>query len=43
VETRGLRAAAESLLPRYEIVLPADLRQRLANAPALGPIMKRVR
>jgi hypothetical protein len=43
VETRGQRAAAESLLPRYRIVLPTDLREQLAGAPALAPILKRAR
>jgi hypothetical protein len=43
VETRGQRAAAESLLPRYQIVLPAEVRQEVAGAPALAPILKRAR
>jgi hypothetical protein len=43
VETRGQLAAAESLLSRYEIVLPPELRQEVAGAPALAPILKRAR
>ena len=43
VETRGQRAAAETLLPTYEIVLPPDLRAQLANTPGLAPILRRVR
>jgi len=43
VETRGQRAAAESLLPRYQIALPAGVRDQLASAPALAPILKRTR
>jgi peptidyl-prolyl cis-trans isomerase C len=42
-ETRGLRAAALSLLPRYEISLPPELRQTLAGAPALVPFLERAR
>ncbi|HET6150348.1 MAG TPA: peptidylprolyl isomerase [Polyangia bacterium] len=43
VETRGQRAAAESLLPRYQIVLPADVREQISGAPALAPILGRTR
>ena len=43
VEMRGQRAAAESLLPRYEVALPADLRRQLASMPAATALMKRVR
>jgi peptidyl-prolyl cis-trans isomerase C len=43
VETRGQRAAAETLLPTYEVVLPPDLRGQLASTPGLAPILKRVR
>jgi peptidyl-prolyl cis-trans isomerase C len=42
-ETRGLRAAALSLLPRYQIALPPELRQALAAAPALAPFLARAR
>ena len=42
-ETRGLRAAALSLLPRYQISLPPELRQTLAAAPALAPFLARAR
>jgi hypothetical protein len=41
VETRGQRAAAATLLPRYEVVLPDDLRRELAAAPALAPYLAR--
>jgi hypothetical protein len=41
VETRGQRAAAATLLPRYEVVLPDDLRQKVAAAPALAPYLAR--
>jgi hypothetical protein len=43
VETRGQRAAAETLLPTYEIVLPPDLRGQVASTPGLAPILRRVR
>ena len=43
VENRGRRAAAETLLPTYEIVLPPDLRAQLASTPGLAPILRRVR
>lgn len=43
VETRGLRAAAESVLPRYDVVLPSELRSQLAALPALAPLLKRAR
>jgi hypothetical protein len=42
-ETRGLRAAALTLLPRYEISLPAELRSQLHAAPALRPFLERAR
>jgi hypothetical protein len=42
-ETRGVRAAALSLLPRYEIAMPAELRQTLAAAPAAAPFLERAR
>jgi len=42
-ETRGLRGAAMSLLPRYQISLPPELRQTLAAAPALAPFLARAR
>jgi hypothetical protein len=42
-ETRGLRAAALTLLPRYEISLPPEMRQTLAAAPALAPFLERAR
>ena len=42
-ETRGLRAAALTVLPRYEISLPPEMRQTLATAPALAPFLERVR
>jgi hypothetical protein len=43
IENRGRRAAAETLLPTYEIVLPPDLRAQLASTPGLAPILRRVR
>jgi peptidyl-prolyl cis-trans isomerase C len=42
-ETRGLRAAALTLLPRYRISLPQDLRRTLEGAPALAPFLERAR
>ena len=42
-ETRGLRGAALTLLPRYEISLPPEMRQTLAAAPALAPFLERAR
>jgi hypothetical protein len=42
VETRGQRAAAATLLPRYQILLPDELRQKVAAAPALAPYLARV-
>jgi peptidyl-prolyl cis-trans isomerase C len=42
VEVRGQRGAAATLLPRYEIVLPDELRQQVAAAPALAPSQARV-
>ena len=42
-ETRGLRAAALSVLPRYQLSLPPELRQTLAGAPALAPFLERAR
>jgi hypothetical protein len=41
VETRGLRAAGETLLPRYRIELPRDLRRELAGEPGLAPYLRR--
>jgi hypothetical protein len=41
VETRGQRAAAATLLPRYELVLPDDLRRQIEAAPALAPYLAR--
>jgi hypothetical protein len=43
VETRGQRAAAEVLLPRYQLSLPAEVRRELAGAPALAPYLARAR
>jgi hypothetical protein len=43
VENRGLRAAAESLLPRYEVVLPPGLQPPLPELPALAPLLRRAR
>jgi hypothetical protein len=43
VETRGLRAAAESLLPRYEIVVPPDLVRQTGASPALAPFLGKKR
>jgi peptidyl-prolyl cis-trans isomerase C len=42
-ETRGLRAAAESLLPRYRIELDAAAREALAGAPTPSPLLGRVK
>jgi peptidyl-prolyl cis-trans isomerase C len=42
-ETRGTRAAAESLLPRYRIELDAAARAALAGAPVPGPLLGRVK
>jgi hypothetical protein len=41
VATRGQRAAAATLLGRYDIVLPDDLRNEVAAAPALAPYLAR--
>jgi peptidyl-prolyl cis-trans isomerase C len=38
-ETRGTRAAAESLLPRYRIELEPGARQALGDAPVLAPLL----
>jgi hypothetical protein len=43
VETRGQRAAAEALLPRYDVELPPDLRRQLEGAPALAPYLAKAR
>jgi hypothetical protein len=43
VETRGLRAAAESLLPDYQIVMSDELQNRLKDQPALAPFLRRTR
>ncbi|MBC8133582.1 MAG: peptidyl-prolyl cis-trans isomerase [Deltaproteobacteria bacterium] len=43
VETRGLRGAAEKLLPEYEIVLPDDIRRQVEGEPALAPVLRRAR
>ena len=43
VETRGLRAAAASVLPRYDVVLPSELRSQLVALPALAPLLGRPR
>ncbi len=42
-ETRGVRAAAESLLPRYRIELDRSVRATLDGAPALAPFLGRAR
>jgi peptidyl-prolyl cis-trans isomerase C len=42
VENRGQRAAAESLLPRYQITLAPEVRALVQDAPALAPFMQRV-
>jgi hypothetical protein len=39
-ETRGTRAAAESLLPRYRVELEPAARQALGDAPVLAPLLK---
>lgn len=41
VETRGERAAAAALAPRYQVVLPPELRRALDGAPALAPYLAR--
>jgi hypothetical protein len=40
VETRGLRAAAESLSPRYEVRLDPALPAALGQSPALAPLLR---
>jgi hypothetical protein len=42
-ETRGVRAAAENLLPRYRIEVDPEIRDRLQGAPALTPFLLRAR
>jgi hypothetical protein len=39
-ETRGLRAAAETLRPLYQVALPADRRAELAQSPALARFLQ---
>jgi peptidyl-prolyl cis-trans isomerase C len=43
VETRGLRAAAESLAPRYQVQLDPALPAALGQAPSLAPLLRRPR
>ncbi len=40
-ETRGLRAAAERLAPRYRIELDPPTRKALSGAPLLAPLLGR--
>jgi len=40
VNTRGVKPAAESLLPRYRVVLEGPQAQALARAPAVVPLLK---
>ena len=42
-ETRGIRAAALQLLPRYQIEMDAAARRALEGAPALAPFLGRVK
>ena len=42
-DIRGAGAAAESLVSRYDIALPADLRPEIAAAPGLAPFLARAR
>jgi PPIC-type PPIASE domain len=39
-ETRGFRTAAGTLLPRYQVAIPADRRAQLGDSPALAPFLQ---
>ena len=41
VNTRGVKPAAESLLPRYQVVLQGAEPQKLAATPAVAPLLER--
>ena len=42
-DIRGAGAAAESLVSRYDIALPADVRPEIETAPGLAPFLARAR
>ena len=42
-DIRGAGAAAESLVSRYDIALPADVRPQISTAPGLAPFLARAR